>query len=72
MKISQEQYKVIESYLPKQRGNVRMDNMQFISALMYVTENGCKWRGLPKEYGNWHSVYVKMKQWSKRGVLEDC
>ncbi|MDR2437332.1 MAG: IS5/IS1182 family transposase, partial [Endomicrobium sp.] len=33
--------------------------------IMYVAENSCKWRGLPKEYGNWHSVYVK----SKRGVV---
>jgi transposase len=34
-----------------------------------LNENGCKWRGLPKEYGNWHSVYVRMSRWSKGGVL---
>jgi putative N-acetylmannosamine-6-phosphate epimerase len=40
MKITQEQYKLIESHLPKQRGNVRMEDMQFINAIMYVAENG--------------------------------
>jgi transposase len=69
MKITQEQYKLIESHLPKQRGNVRMEKIQFINAIMYVAENGRKWRGLSKEYGNWHSVYVRMSRWSKRGVL---
>ncbi|MDR1703844.1 MAG: transposase [Clostridiales bacterium] len=27
--------------------------MTFINALLYICENGCKWRKLPKEYGNW-------------------
>jgi transposase len=49
-----------------------MESIQFINAIMYVAENGCKWRSLPKEYGNWHSVYVRMNRWSKRGVLARC
>ena len=28
------------------------------------------WRALPKEYGNWHTVYVRLNRWSKNGVLE--
>ena len=52
MKLTQEQYEKISKYLPKQRGNVRINNLQFLNAILYVTENGCKWRALPKEYGN--------------------
>ena len=37
---------------------------------MYVAENGCKWRALPKEYGNWHTIYVRLNRWSKNKVLE--
>lgn len=70
MQITQEQYQRIEKYLPKQRGNVRIDNRQFLNALLYVVENGCKWRALPKEYGNWHTIYVRMNRWSKNGVLD--
>ncbi len=47
-----------------------MSNLQLINAILYVTENGCKWRALPKSYGNWHTVYVRMNRWSKNGVLQ--
>lgn len=70
MQITQEQYEKIEKYLPVQRGNVSMTNLQLINAILYVAENGCKWRALPKTYGNWHTVYVRMNRWSKNGVLQ--
>ena len=44
MKITKEQYMRIEKYLPKQRGNVKLDNLRLLNAILYVTENGCKWR----------------------------
>ena len=69
MQITQEQYEKIVKYLPRQRGNVSMSNLQLINAILYVTENGCKWRALPKTYGNWHTIYVRMNRWSKNGVL---
>lgn len=70
MEITQEQYDRIEKYLPRQRGNVSMSNLQLINAILYVTENGCKWRALPKPYGNWHTIYVRMNRWSKNSVLQ--
>ena len=70
MEITKEQYEKIEKYLPLQRGNVRINNLQLINAILYVAENGCKWRALPKSYGNWHTIYVRMNRWSKNGVLE--
>ena len=70
MEITKEQYDLIEKYLPRQRGNVSMSNLQLINAILYVTENGCKWRALPKSYGNWHTIYVRMNRWSKNGVLQ--
>ena len=70
MELNQEQYDKIARYLPRQRGNVSMSNLQLVNAILYVTENGCKWRALPKFYGNWHTVYVRMNRWSKNGVLK--
>jgi transposase len=69
MKLTQEQFDKIARYLPLQRGNVRISNIELINAIIYVTENGCKWRALPKEYGNWHTIYVRMNRWSKNGTL---
>ena len=70
MEITSEQYKKIESSLPLQRGNVRLSNLQVLNAILYVAEHGCKWRGLPKRFGNWHSIYVRMNRWAKSGVLD--
>jgi transposase len=70
MELNQEQFEKIAKYLPRQRGNVSMSNLQLVNAILYVTENGCKWRALPKSYGNWHTVYVRMNRWSKNGVLQ--
>ena len=70
MEISEEQYCRIEAALPRQRGNVKVTNLQFLNALLYVAEQGCKWRGLPKRFGAWHTIYTRMNRWSKNGVLD--
>jgi transposase len=70
MEITEEQYRQIEACLPKQRGNVSHTNLRVINAILYVAEHGCKWRGLPKRFGNWHTVYMRMNRWSKSGVLD--
>ena len=41
-----------------------------MNAVLHLVENGCKWRGLPKEYGDWHVIYVRINRWAKKGVLE--
>jgi transposase len=70
MEISQEQYVRIKDSLPVQRGNVSLSNLQFLNAVLYVAEHGCKWRGLPKRFGNWHTIYTRMNRWSKSGVMD--
>lgn len=70
MEITPEQYEKIKDSLPVQRGNVRLLNITVLNALLYVTEHGCKWRGLPRHFGNWHSIYVRMNRWAKNGVLD--
>ena len=70
MEITAEQYARIEPYLPTQRGHVTQPNLQVINAILFVAENGCKWRALPKRFGNWHSIYTRMNRWAKAGVLD--
>lgn len=70
MQITQAQYQRIESCFPTQRGNVSIDNLQVLNAILYVAEHGCKWRGLPKRFGNWHTIYTRMNRWAKQGVLD--
>jgi transposase len=70
MELTQQQFDRIANCLPRQRGNVSLTNLQLINALLYVVEHGCKWRGLPKHFGNWHTIYTRMNRWSKAGVLD--
>lgn len=64
------QFTRIEPFLPVQRGNVTVTNLQVVNAILYVAEHGCKWRGLPKHFGNWHTIYTRMNRWAKAGVLD--
>ena len=70
MEITRAQYEQIEICLPRQRGNVSVSNLQVLNAILYVAEHGCNWRGLPKRFGNWHTIYTRMNRWSKLGVLD--
>ena len=49
---------------------MKNENLQVLNAILYVAENGCKWRGLPKRFGNWHTIYTRMNRWAKNGVLD--
>ena len=70
MEITAEQFARIEHCLPRQRGNVSMTNLQMLNAILYVAEQDCKWRALPNKFGNWHTIYTRMRRWQKAGVLD--
>lgn len=70
IQLSREQFELMEHLLPKQRGNVSIDNLTVLNAILYVAVNGCIWRGLPRKYGRWHTVYTRMSRWAKAGVLD--
>lgn len=70
MELTSAQLKNIEPLLPRQRGNVKLSNLDVLNAILYVAEHGCKWRGLPAYFGNWHSIYTRANRWAKGGVLD--
>ena len=70
MELTKEAYERIEQLLPKPRGSLSINHYDALRAILYVAENGCKWRKLPKEYGNWHTIYTRMSRWCKNGVLD--
>ena len=57
-------------YLPGQRGNGRISNLQMLNALLSMAENGCKWRSWPTRFGKWSTIHKRMSRWSKNGVWE--
>ena len=69
MQLTQAHYKRIAHCFPKARGTLRYSNLDVLNAILYITENGAKWRCLPESYGNWHTIYTRMRGWAKTGVL---
>lgn len=70
MKITSDQFRQIEDLFPKKRGKLQISDLDVLNAILYIGEHGCKWRGLPEQFGNWHTIYTRMNRWAKKGVLD--
>ena len=70
MELTREQFDRIQHLLPKQRGNVVIDNLTFLRALHYIDKNGCTWRDLPKEFGKWSTIYQRFRRWVAKGIFD--
>lgn len=42
------------------------NNRQFIEAVLWICRTGAPWRDLPKDIGNWHTVFTRYNRWSKK------
>ena len=71
MELTQEQYERIADAFPKQRGNVKVSNLDALNGILHVLEQGCKWRALPARFGPWHTIYMRFSRWAHSGVLTE-
>ena len=69
MQLTEEQFSQIRNVLPKPRGNLKLGHRHVVNGILYVMEQGCKWRSLPPRYGPWPTVYMRRNRWAKEGVL---
>ena len=69
-KLSDAQYARLEPLLPPPGNHLKIPHRHVLDAWLYVYYQGCTWRGLPREFGNWHTIYVRLNRWAKAGVLE--
>jgi len=60
---------VFRACLPR-RGRKAGDDRRFLEALHFFTVENVRWRALPKEYGNWNTVWKRFDRLSKAGVFE--
>lgn len=43
---------------------------EIVDALRYLVDQGCKWRGLPRDFAPWKRVYAYFLRWEKAQVTE--
>ena len=70
--LSNLQWNFIESFLPKPKvgGRRALNPRTVFNAILWILSSGAAWRDLPKEYGNWNSIYHKFRKWCELGVFE--
>ena len=60
----------IAHLLPRQRGNVVVDNCTMADVLLWMCRTGAPWRDLPECFGKWITVHQRSDRWSRNGVAE--
>jgi len=71
--LSDQEWAVLEPLLPQGNGIGSPRSVQLrevVNALMYVADNGIKWRGMPHDFPAWQTVYGDLRRWSESGVWE--
>src|SRR3954452_7225374 len=52
------------------RGGRGQDDRKFLEALHHFAGHNITWRGLPREFGKWNSIWKRFWRLSQRGVFE--
>jgi len=46
----------------------RVDFREIINAILYLNDNGSKWRAMPHDFPPWSTVYTYFRRWSRNGL----
>ncbi len=71
--LSDKEWALLEPLLPQQNGigsPREVEPREVVKALMYVADNGIKWRALPHDFPAWQTVYGYFRRWSQSGLWE--
>ena len=55
---------------PCKVGHTSLNPRMVLNGILWILGSGATWRDLPKEYGNWNSIYHKFRKWCELGVFE--
>ena len=72
--LSDAQWAAIEPLCPGKKtdpGKTAKDNRLFLEAILWIVRTGSPWRDLPREFGNWNSVYRRYRRWVQLDVFKN-
>lgn len=64
-----DQFMRVAHLLPRQRGNVAVDNHTFVNALLRMCRTGAPWRDQPERYGQVGHLCQRFDRWSGNGAI---
>ena len=71
--ITDELWAKISPHLPGKAtdcGVTVANNRLFLEAVLWRARTGSPWRDLPKDFGNWNSVFKRFRRWTRKGIFE--
>ena len=69
--LSDAEWRFIEPFVVetlRRPGRPPRDHRQVLDGVFWIACSGSPWRGLPKHYGNWGSVYRQFLRWTRSGL----
>ena len=72
--LTDEQWTLLQPLLPPRPwrpggpGRPPCDLRQALNGILYLNKTGCQWRLIPREFGNWSTLYGYFKRWRQQGV----
>ncbi len=72
--LTDKQWLLIAAFLPARSwkpggpGRPPVDVRRVLNGILYLNKTGCQWRMIPKEFGNWSTMYGYFKCWRRDGV----
>ena len=71
--LTDEEWTRIEPFLPSPARRGRkpsVDLREVLNAIRYIARSGCGWRGLPKDFPPWQTVYWWFRRFMRRFLFE--
>lgn len=68
------EWAILKPLLPAKTNRIgsprEVELREVVNALMYIADNGIKWRAMPHDFPAWQTVYGYFRRWSQSGVWE--
>lgn len=72
--VTEAQWALLRTRLPARKwrpggpGRPPYDLRVVLNGILYLLKTGCQWRLLPREFGQWSTIYAYFKRWRREGV----
>lgn len=71
--LKDKEWEILEPLLPRSdpRGaQPKHPKREVVNAILYVLDNGIKWRNVPAHFPPWQTVYDHFRRWNQRGMWQ--